>query len=143
MDTHPPQHSLKVAENCTIKQIGISSLLLLLLLFWLKKMLTFYGYKSRTASSLPTEHKLGLLLMNGLLSPPFWHPLCARLHSSTVQHTSFPDHFHCSRLPPHCHRQKAPLPLQSTKGDIPCPVAGLLSCLCKSSWITTTEQQRD
>lgn len=71
VDGHPLQHSLKIAENCTIKQTGISSLLLLLLLFWFKKTLTCYGYETGIASSLPSECRLGLLLMNGLFSPPF------------------------------------------------------------------------
>lgn len=74
-----PQHPLRVAETAPSSRWGLQLLLLLLLLFWFKRMLSFYGYKSGTGSSLSRGMDEGLQLMNCLFSPPFWHPLCAPL----------------------------------------------------------------
>jgi len=59
-------------------------------------MLTFYAYKSRTASSLPKDiHGLGLLLMNRLFSPPFGIP-CVLLFQTFLHHAA---HTFSSLLP--------------------------------------------
>lgn len=63
---------------------------------------------------------------------------CVLLSTPPPCSTSLPVLLHCSRLPPHCHSQKAPLPLQSKKGTYPAPVL----CLCKLCWIITAEHQR-